>query len=268
MKKIRVTDIIRMKEEGALIPVLTAYSYPIAAIEDNVGIPLILVGDSVGMVEAGYDSTVPVTVDEMIYHTKAVVRGVKKALVVADMPFLSYQTSTRDAIFNAGRLLKEGGAEAVKVEGGRKAVETIKALIDAEIPVMGHIGLTPQSVHKLGGYKVQGKADKEAEALKIDALAIEEAGVFSMVLEAIPSELAGEITASLKVPTIGIGAGPDCSGQVLVINDILGLSVEKDSKAPRFVKKYADLNSVVTEAVKSFSDDVSKKRFPDKEHSY
>ncbi|MBI5598895.1 MAG: 3-methyl-2-oxobutanoate hydroxymethyltransferase [Deltaproteobacteria bacterium] len=264
MKKIRVPDIIKMKSEKVKIPVLTAYSRAMARILDSSGIPVILVGDSAGMVEAGYPTTLPVTVEEMIYHTAAVTRACVSALVISDMPFMSYQVSVEEAVRNAGRLVKEGGAEAVKVEGGVKRAQVIKAVCNAEIPVMGHIGLTPQSVNRLGGYRVQGKDKLEAERLICDARAVEEAGAFSIVLEGIPAELAGSITSLLSIPTIGIGAGPHCDGQVLVLNDMLGLG----GITPRFVKRYANLDEAIRSAVLEYKKDVEQGKFPSREHCY
>jgi 3-methyl-2-oxobutanoate hydroxymethyltransferase len=255
-----------MKKEGRKIAVLTAYTYSIAALLDRAGIPVLLVGDSVGMVEAGYDTTLPVTVEEMVYHTRAVARGAERALVVTDMPFLSFQVSTGEARANAGRLVKEGGAEAVKVEGGVRSVDAIRAISGIDIPVMAHIGLTPQSVHRMGGYRVQGRALSEAEALVEDALAVEEAGAFSIVLEGIPSKLSERITRELSIPTIGIGAGPHTDGQVLVVNDMLGL--KPDGPDPKFVKKYADLKTLITSSVEEYISDVEAGRFPAKGHGY
>lgn len=266
MKKITILDVVAMKGSGKKIPVLTAYSFPVSRILDEAGIPVMLVGDSSGMVEAGYDTTLPVTMDEVIYHTRAVARGRQNALVVADMPFASYQTSITDARKNAARLVKEGGAEAVKVEGGKRSSDTITAITDMDVPVMGHIGLTPQSIHRMGGYKVQGKGRAEADRLIEDAYAVQEAGAFSIVLEGMPSSLAKEITGALDIPTIGIGAGPDCDGQVLVVNDMLGLN--GIIKTPKYVKKYADLNSVISLAIGEYIKDVEEGRFPSKEHSY
>lgn len=266
MAKITVPHILKMKEEGTKIPVLTAYTFTLSALLDRAGVPVLLVGDSVGMVEAGYDTTLPVTVDEMVYHTRAVARGRKRALVVSDMPFLSYQVSTEEAKRNAGRLVKEGGAEAVKVEGGARTAGVIRAITDMDVPVMAHIGLTPQSVHRMGGYKVQGKENSQAETLLDDALAVEEAGAFSLVLEGIPSKLAQKITKTLSIPTIGIGAGPHTDGQVLVVNDMLGL--KGDGPEPRFVKRYADLKTVITSAVERYMKDVEQGKFPAKEHTY
>jgi 3-methyl-2-oxobutanoate hydroxymethyltransferase len=265
MKKITVVDIARMKEEGKKIPVLTAYDFATAAILDDAGVPVLLVGDSAGMVESGYDTTLPVTVDEIIYHTKAVVKGRKNALVVADMPFGSYQASIDDARRNAVRLIKEGGAEAVKLEGGRRTAEAVRAIASMDVPVMGHVGLTPQSVHRMGGYRVQGKGRTEAEEILEDALAIEDAGAFSIVLEGVPAQLALEITERLSIPTIGIGAGPDCDGQVLVVNDMLGLT---GNKVPKFVKRYADLRNIIFLAATEYVKDVEGGSFPSKDHSY
>jgi 3-methyl-2-oxobutanoate hydroxymethyltransferase len=254
-----------MKRDGGKIPVLTAYGFQTARLLDSAGIPVLLVGDSAGMVEAGYETTLPVTIDEMIYHTRSVRRGAKSALVVADMPFLSYQTSISDALKNAGRLVKEGLAEAVKLEGGRRSMEAIRAIVEMDVPVMGHVGLTPQSVHRMGGYRVQGKGEA-ADAVFDDARAVEEAGAFAIVLEGIPAGLAADITAELKIPTIGIGAGPHCDGQVLVLNDMLGLSL--DSKKPKFVREYASLGRVITEAVTNYMKDVREGRFPGDDESY
>ncbi|MBI5560278.1 MAG: 3-methyl-2-oxobutanoate hydroxymethyltransferase [Deltaproteobacteria bacterium] len=266
MKKITVPDIVRMKVERRKIAVLTAYNYPMARILDCAGIPVVLVGDSLGMVEAGYSTTLPVTMDEMVYHTRMVKKACGVSLVLADMPFMSYQVSPEEGMRNSGRLVKEGGAEAVKVEGGKRAAHTIRAIVDIDIPVMGHIGLTPQSIHRMGGYKVQGRGKEARERLLEDARAVEAAGAFSIVLEAIPAELAGEITGILKIPTIGIGAGPGCDGQVLVLNDILGLGGE--GKRPRFVKRYANLEEVIEKAVTDYKKDVEEGRFPSEEHSY
>ncbi len=257
-RKITIPRLVGMKRDGRKIAVLTAYSWPIARILDEAGIPVILVGDSVGMVEAGYSTTLPVTMEEMLYHTGCVVRAVKRALVVADMPFMSYQQGTAQAIGSAGRFLKEAGAEAVKLEGGKNVAHIIRALTDVGIPVMGHVGLTPQSVHSMGGYRVQGRTTEEAERIIEDALAVEEAGAFSVVLEGIPAELAREITSRLEIPTIGIGAGPHCDGQVLVVNDLLGLT----EKVPGFVKKYANLRELISKAVTEYREDVEEGRFP------
>ena len=264
-KKISILDLQEMKERSEKITMLTAYDYPTARILDQCGVEVLLIGDSVGNVIMGTDNTLPVTTDEIIYHTKAVVRARKRALVVADMPFMSYQISIEQAKREAGRLIKEGGTEAVKLEGGENMEEVIRAICDIDIPVMGHIGLTPQSIHRLGGYKVQGKEEKQREKLLADALAVERAGAFSIVLEAVPLSLAKEITQTLKIPTIGIGAGIHCDGQVLVIHDILGLT---GGFRPKFVKRYADLETGITKAVKAFLSEVKKKKFPTDKHSF
>lgn len=263
-KKITVLDIQKMKEEGRNITMLTAYDYPFARILDGAGVDILLVGDSAGSVMAGYENTLPVTMDEMIYHTRAVARGREKALLVADMPFMSYQMSVPDARFNAGRFLKEGGAEAVKIEGGVPMKDTIRAIVDIDIPVMGHIGLTPQSIHRMGGYRIQGKKEGQAEALLADALAVQDAGAFAVVLEGIPSVVAKKITEELRIPTIGIGAGVHCSGQVLVIHDLLGLSGRK----LKFARQYADLEKNISDAVLQYIEDVRNNRFPSEEESF
>lgn len=263
--KVTVPEIKRMKEKGEKITALTAYDYSFARILDAAGIDILLVGDSLGSVIQGQESTLPVTLDDVIYHTRAVVRGRKRALVVADMPFLTFQISVEEAKRNAGRLLQEGGAEAVKLEGGVEMLETVEAIVEIGIPVMGHVGLTPQSLHCFGGYKVQGKDRDQREKIIQDALAVEEGGAFSIVLEGIPMDLAQEITRRLSIPTIGIGAGLHCDGQVLVVHDMLGLF---DMYAPKFVKQYADLKGVMAEAVKNFVTEVKEGRFPDEEHSF
>lgn len=263
-KKITVLDIQKMKEEGRNITMLTAYDYPFARILDSAGVDILLVGDSSGSVVAGYENTLPVTMEEVIYHTRAVARGRKKALLVSDMPFMSYQLSIPDARFNAGRFLKEGGAEAVKIEGGVQIKDTMKAIIDIDIPVMGHIGLTPQSIHRMGGYRIQGKNEGQADALMADALAVQEVGAFAVVLEGIPSTVAERITSELSIPTIGIGAGPHCSGQVLVIHDLLGLSGRK----LKFARQYADLEKVISDAVGRYLADVRSGNFPSEEESF
>jgi len=263
--KITVTAVRKMKENGEKIAMLTAYDYSTAGIVDDSGIDIILVGDSLGMVVLGYDSTLPVTMDEMVHHTKTVTRATSRAMVIADMPFMSYQASLDDALLNAGRLMKEAQAHGVKLEGGREVAELVRRLTAAGIPVMAHLGLTPQSVNIFGGYKVQGKSDAAAAALKENAKIIEEAGAFSLVLECVPAELAREITQSLSIPTIGIGAGVDCDGQVLVVNDMLGMF---DRFTPKFVKKYADLNGVMKEAIGRYVDEVKASRFPDDDHSF
>jgi len=267
--KITVPEIQRLKAIGQKITVLTAYDYPFARILDACGVDVLLVGDSLGTVVQGVDTTLPVTMDEMIYHSKLVSRTRPRALVVGDMPFLSYQAGICDAIANAGRLLKEGGVEAVKLEGGVNVVRVIKAIVNVDIPVMGHIGLTPQSVHRMGGFKVQGKkAGRQPGArqrLIEDACAVAEAGAFAVVLEGVPIDLAHEITEKLPIPTIGIGAGPYCDGQILVIHDLLGLT---DRFAPKFVKRYADLQGVISQAVSAYLGDVRSGAFPLDEHSF
>jgi 3-methyl-2-oxobutanoate hydroxymethyltransferase len=263
MERITAPLIRDTKGKGKLT-MLTAYDYAMAGIVDGAGVDMVLVGDSLGQVVLGYESTVPVTVDEMIYHTRAVTRAAKRALVVVDMPFMSYHVSIEEAKRNAGRMIKESGAGAVKLEGGSRMKETIRALVDIEIPVMGHIGLTPQSIHRMGGYKVQGKGDDAARLLE-DAKAVEEAGAFSIVLECVPRQLAKEITEAISIPTIGIGAGPDCDGQVLVIHDLLGLFGEF---RPKFVKRYRDLRQSVDGAVKEFIEEVREGVFPDDAHSF
>lgn len=260
-----ILDIQSMKQNGEKISVLTAYDYPLARIMDEAGIDVVLVGDSVGTVVAGHDTTLPVTMDEMIYHTRAVVRGTHQALVVADLPFLSYQIDVRDARLNAGRLIKEGGAQAVKLEGGENLAETIHAISAMDVPVMGHIGLTPQSIHRMGGYRVQGRQEAQARQLLADARAVEKAGAFALVLEGIPRTLAAEITRAVAIPTIGIGAGVECDGQVLVIHDILGLC---EKYSPKFVKKYADVSGVIRTGVDAYIQDVKQGVFPGAEHAF
>ncbi|MDP2854107.1 MAG: 3-methyl-2-oxobutanoate hydroxymethyltransferase [Smithellaceae bacterium] len=260
-----ILDIKKMKMQGEKITMLTAYDYGMAAILDESDIDIILVGDSLGMVVMGYDSTLPVTMEDMLHHTKAVARGAHKAMIVADMPFLSYQVSPEAALANAGRFLKEADAQAVKLEGGQEHAEIVQRMTQAGIPVMAHLGLTPQSIHQLGGYKVQGKKENAAEKMIQDAIILEEAGAFSVVLECVPEKLATEITAALNIPTIGIGAGVHCDGQVLVVNDMLGLY---DRMTPKFVKKYVNLNLEIKNAVKRYIQDVKTSAFPDAEHSF
>ncbi|MDD3542985.1 3-methyl-2-oxobutanoate hydroxymethyltransferase [bioreactor metagenome] len=264
-QKFTVKSFQEAKDNNRKISMLTAYDYSMAKIVDAAGIDSVLVGDSLGMVFQGNESTLPVTLDEIIYHTKAVVRGVKNALVVADMPFLSYHVSKEEAVRNAGRMIKEGGAEAVKMEGGSLFSETIKAVVDAQIPVMGHIGLTPQSVNAFGGFKVQGKDEQSAKRIWEDAKLLEEAGVFAITLECIPDKLAQLITKSLRIPTIGIGAGKSCDGQVLVINDMLGMFSDF---VPRFIKQYAKLNTEITAAVQDYIAEVREGDFPAGEHTF
>ncbi len=269
VQKVTVPEIQRRKRERKKITMLTAYDYPFARILDEAGIDALLVGDTLGMVVQGLETTLPVTVDEVIYHLKMVARAKPRALVVGDMPFLSYQISPEDALRNAGRMMKEGGAEAVKLEGGVNVAETIARLTAVDIPVMGHIGLTPQSIHRMGGHKVQGKKHGHApggrERLLEDALAVEEAGAFAVVLEGIPLDLAAEITEKLTIPTIGIGAGLHCDGQVLVLHDILGLF---DRFAPKFSKQYVNLREIVTNAVRQYIVEVRSGDFPTDDHSF
>ena len=260
-----ILDIKKMKTLGEKITMLTAYDYGMASILDESDIDILLVGDSLGNVVLGYDSTLPVTMDDMVRHTQAVARGSQKAMIVADMPFLSYQVSPESALANAGRLLKEGNAQAVKLEGGREHADIVHKMTYAGIPVMAHLGLTPQSVNQLGGYKVQGKQEDAAEIIMQDAKCLEEAGAFSLVLECVPEKLAAEITAALSIPSIGIGAGVHCDGQVLVVNDMLGMN---DRMTPKFVKKYAQLNVDIKNAVKLYIKDVKTSAFPDDEHSF
>ena len=254
-----------MKASGEKISVLTAYDFPLARLMDQAGIDVILVGDSVGSVVAGYETTLPVTMEEMIYHTRAVARASKQALIVTDMPFLSYQVDLPDARRNAGRLIKEGGAHAVKLEGGVNVAETIRAIVNMDIPVVGHIGLTPQSVHRMGGYRIQGRVEAQAQQLLADARAVADAGACAMVLEGIPASLAAEITEMVPIPTIGIGAGVDCNGQVLVIHDILGLC---DKYSPKFVKRYADVSATIRTGIDAYIREVKDGVFPAKEHSF
>jgi 3-methyl-2-oxobutanoate hydroxymethyltransferase len=254
-----------MKNDGERIVMLTAYDYLTASLVDKSGVDVILVGDSLGMVFSGYSSTIPVTVDEMIYHCRAVSRGACQALVVGDMPFMSFQMGPDEALRNAGRFLKEGLVEAVKLEGGREMAHVISRIVMSGIPVMGHIGLTPQSLHKLGGYGVRGRSQEEASYIMDSAAALAEAGCFALVLEAIPSELAAEVTGSISIPTIGIGAGPETDGQVLVVSDMLGLFEEFK---PKFVKRYSNLAEQIKKAVESYSAEVREGKFPDKSHSY
>jgi 3-methyl-2-oxobutanoate hydroxymethyltransferase len=256
---------IRAAKGVRRLVMLTAYDHPTARLLDSAGCDILLVGDSLGNNVLGYESTLPVTMEEMLHHTKAVVRGTRRALVVGDMPYLSYQASRRDAIRNAGRFLKEAGAAAVKIEGGRRRAPLAGALVEAEIPVMGHVGLTPQSVHLMGGYKVQGKRVDEAQALVDDARALEEAGVFSIVLEGIPEAVGRRITEAVGVPTIGIGAGRHCDGQVLVFHDLVGLGT---GPAPRFVRRYADLAGVIADAARRFADDVRSGGYPSEAETY
>lgn len=262
--RISINDIKEMKLKKEKIVMLTAYDYSTAKLVDEAGVPLILVGDSLGMVILGYDSTIPVTMDDMIHHTKAVARGTKQALVVGDMPFMTYHTSTADAMRNAARFIQEGGAQTVKLEGGEVVAETVKRIVDCGIPVMGHIGLTPQFIYQLGGHKVQGKTPETAKRLLDDACALEQAGAFAIVLELVPAQLSKLITHSIGIPTIGIGAGPDCDGQVQVISDILGLFTDF---FPKHAKQYAKLAETMKTAIASYITEVKSGSFPTQAHS-
>jgi 3-methyl-2-oxobutanoate hydroxymethyltransferase len=264
-KKITPVDLQAMKNEGKRFSMLTAYDYPMALLEDRAGIEVILVGDSLAMTVLGYPNTVPVTMDEMIHHTKAVARGAATALILGDMPFMSYNTSEREAILNAGRFMKEAGADAVKLEGGAAMKDVVRAVVRAGIPVMGHIGLTPQTISMLGGFKVQGKDAQAAQRIIDDALLLEDAGAFSVLLEAIPAPIAERITARLKIPTVGIGAGPHCDGQVLVVHDMLGLF---DRFTPKFAKRYLNLSEPILKAFRDYREEVLKGVFPADEHSF
>jgi 3-methyl-2-oxobutanoate hydroxymethyltransferase len=268
--KITVPDLLQRKNAAEFpnqkkITSLTAYDYPTARLVDEAGVDVILVGDSVGMVMLGYESTLPLTLDEALHHTKAVRRGVHRALLVADMPYGSYHGDLGDSLRNAMRFIKEAGAEAVKIEGGERRLELISRLTEAEIPVMGHVGLTPQSVNALGGYRVQGKTAATAEQVLRDARAVEAAGAFAIVLEAMPRELAAEITRTLRIPTIGIGAGPDCDGQILVLHDMLGLTFQEP---PKFARRYVNLSEIISNAVHQYCGDVQDGNFPSDAESY
>lgn len=256
---------VEMKKRGEKITMLTAYDYSTALKVDKAGIDVILVGDSLGMVILGYDTTLPVTMDDMLHHTKAVSRAVTHAMVIGDMPFMSYHASIEDAVRNAGRFLKEAGAQGIKLEGGKEVAETVRRISSAGIPVMAHLGLTPQAIHKLGGYRVQGRDSDTARRMLEDAHILQDAGAFSLVLECVPGTLAKEITESLDIPTIGIGAGMHCDGQVLVVNDMLGMYEEF---IPKFVKTYADLNSLLQNVFTQYIDDVKSGIFPGGEHTF
>lgn len=264
-EKFTTTSFLESKINGEKITVLTAYDYQMAKLIDEAGVDCILVGDSLGMVVLGYEDTLEVTMEDMIHHTRAVHRGTKKAFIVADMPFMSYHVNSEEAVRNAGRLVREGRATGVKLEGGREIIEKVKSIIDAKIPVMGHIGLTPQSVNLFGGFKVQGKSEEKAKEIIEDALLLEKAGVFAIVLEGIPKKLAKIITDKLSIPTIGIGAGSDCDGQVLVINDMLGLS---DGFIPKFVKEYKSLHKDIKSGTLEYIKDVKSGEFPKDEHTF
>lgn len=263
--KITTQTVVDMKRRGEKVSMITAYDYSMARVFDDAGIEMILVGDSASNVMAGHETTLPITLEHMIYHTSCVVRGVDRALVIADLPFMSYQVRAVEALSNAGRMMKEAGAHAVKLEGGRTIVDSIKRIVDAGIPVMGHLGLTPQSIYKFGTYKVRAQEAEEAEILMEDAALLEAAGCFSLVLEKIPAALATKVTQSLHIPTIGIGAGAACDGQVLVAHDMLGIN--KDF-SPRFVRRYADLHHVMTQAVQQYITDIKSGDFPSKSEQY
>ena len=265
LNKVTAPSLKEMKERGEKIVSLTAYDYLFASILDEAGIDVILVGDSAAMVFAGYETTIPITMEEMLYHVKAVSRGVKRALIVADMPFLSYQTDPAKAVENAGRFLKEANAQTVKVEGGRHIAETIRAMVHVGIPVMGHLGLTPQSINHFGGYRLLGAETTEAQSLMEDAMILEQAGVYSLVLEKTPADLAKEITERVSVPTIGIGAGKHCDGQVLVTHDMIGLF---EKFRPKFVRRYTELGAEIRRACTRFKEDVKEGTFPSSKESY
>jgi 3-methyl-2-oxobutanoate hydroxymethyltransferase len=262
--RITAAQLIKLKRLRQKIVVITAYDYPTAVLVDEAGVDVVLVGDSLGMVVLGHDTTIPVTLDDMVHHTRAVVRGVKRALVVADLPFLTYQASSADALRNAGRLIQEGGAAAVKLEGGAEVCPQVRALVDAGIPVIGHLGLTPQSIHAFGGYKPQGRDAESARRILEDARALEQSGASAVVLEFMPEELAARITSAVSVPTIGIGAGVNCDGQVLVLHDMLGIA---GKVKPRFVKRYAEVGDTIRRAVEQYGDEVRSAKFPGPEHS-
>jgi len=263
--RITINQIREMKEKGEKITMLTAYDYSTAKIVDQVGIPLILVGDSLGMVMLGYETTIPVTIDVMLHHTKAVVRGTENALIVGDMPFMTYHTSIEDALRNAARFIQEAGCQAIKLEGGVTVADKVRRVVECGMPVMGHIGLTPQSVHQLGGHRVQGRSSEAAMRILEDARALEEAGVFAIVLESVPAPLAGLITEKVSVPTIGIASGPNCDGQVQIINDILGSFTDF---VPRHAKQYAKLADTIHDAVAEYYEEVKAGTFPTKKHSF
>ena len=263
---ITVRDVRAFKERGEHFTMLTAYDASQAQLLDRAGIPLLLVGDTLGMMVLGFPTTVPVTMDHMLHHTAAVARGARNALVVGDLPFMSYQVSPEEGMRNAGRLLKEAGARAVKLEGGRPVVELVARLTESGIPVMGHLGLTPQAVNQIGGFRVQGRLGEDAERILADAKALEAAGIFALVLEAVPAELGKAVTETVGVPTIGIGAGPHCDGQVLVFHDFLG--IDTSEVTPRFVKRYAELGEAIERAARTFAAEVAEGSYPGPEHSY
>ena len=263
--KVSILHLFEKKSAGQPITMLTAYDYPGAMLVDEAGIDIILVGDSLAMTVLGYPNTVSITIDEMLHHCKAVARGTKRALLIGDMPFMSYQIEPAEAIRNAGRFIKEGGMDAVKLEGGREVADTVRAIVEAGIPVMGHIGLTPQTATKLGGFKVQAKTSQAAQRLLDDALALQEAGCFSIVLEAVPAQVGQAVSQKLLIPIIGIGAGPDCDGQVLVFHDVLGLF---ERFTPKFVKRYAELHQPILEALQAYRAEVESRTFPNQAHTY
>ena len=265
MPKTTIHDLLKKKREQKKITMLTAYDYPFARIIDEAGIDAIIVGDSLGMVVQGLENTLPVTMDEMIYHTKIVSRGVKNAMVIGDLPFMSYQASVEEAVRNAGRFLKEAGAAAIKIEGGAEVAEHIRAMKRSDIPVMAHIGLTPQSIHRMGGYKIQGRTEESAKRLIEEAHIVEDAGAFSLLLEAIPMGLAKRITEEVSIPTIGIGAGPYCDGQVLVLHDLIGLF---EKFLPKFAKRYVSLKDETLKAITTYKEEVEKGIFPSEKHSF
>jgi 3-methyl-2-oxobutanoate hydroxymethyltransferase len=265
MRRVTVRDIADLKNRGEKIPMITAYDYTTARLADASGMPLVLVGDSLGMVVLGYESTIPVTMDDMLHHVKAVARGVKRALIVADLPFMTYQIDITQALTNAARLVQEGGAQAVKLEGGERVADTVRHVVECGIPVMGHIGLTPQSVHALGGYRVRGRGRREAEQLLEDAIALESAGAFAVVLELVPTPLARLISQRLTIPTIGIGAGPACDGQVQVLHDMLGLFTDF---VPKHAKQYARLAQTIQEALARYAQEVREGTFPTDQESF
>ncbi len=262
--RVTIPSLQRAKRRGEKITMLTAYDFTFAQIFDAAGIDILLIGDSLGNVVQGQSTTLPVTLEESIYHTRLVARGTRRALVVGDMPFGSYQVSPEEAVRNAIRFVKEGGAQAVKLEGGTAVFDTIARIVAAEIPVMGHVGLTPQAIHRMGGHRVQGRTEASRQRVIDDAQAVEDAGAFAVVLEGMPVELAQQVTATVSIPTIGIGAGVHCDGQVLVMHDLLGLS----DWTPSFVKQYANLGALASQAARSFAEDVTNAKFPDAEHSY
>jgi len=264
-EKITTRTVVDMKSRGEKISMITAYDFTMARIVDHAGVDIILVGDSASNVMAGHETTLPITLEQMIYHTSCVIRGTDRALVVADLPFMSYQVTIKEALTNAGRMMKEAGAHAIKLEGGGSVADTVKRIVDAGIPVMGHLGLTPQSIYKFGTYKVRAKEEAEANLLLEDALRLQDAGCFAIVLEKIPASLAAKVTAALNIPTIGIGAGGDCDGQVLVVHDMLGLS--KDFY-PRFIRRYLNLFDDMTGAVTQYVADVKSRDFPSKDEQY